>query len=264
MCLLVQRQLPPAQFELPVRRSFVGPHVIGIAVFAAAFGLLAPLSLAQEVSNGTYVLESSTMTMMAFTASSDAYTVTATMGQPVAGGLLSNAFFTVDVGYLNNLDADGDGVSGSFDLCPTQYAGCNDTNHDGCIDVPDPDGDGDGVGRGACDCDDANGQIWGRPGEVRNLRFASATSIAWDPPTAPGGTQPRYDVIRSSDVSDFVTSALCVEWDDASDTSAHDPGIPAAGAIFYYLIRAENTCALGSGSLGISRGSYLRTARSCG
>jgi len=239
------------------------PAVVGIVTLLASIAGGNSALRAAEAVSATYVLESSTMTMMAVTAESPTYTMTVTAGQPLAAGPLASTVYTASVGFLNDLDSDGDGVGGALDLCPNQYAGCNDTNGDGCIDIPDPDGDGDGVGRGACDCDDTNAQIWGRPGEVLNVRFASATSIVWDPPAGPGGSQPRYDVIRSANPSDFVASGACIESDDFANTSAGDPATPVAGQAFFYVIRAENGCALGIGPLGLSTGGYQRAARSC-
>lgn len=229
----------------------------------AALWLVGLQALGGEGSSQNYVLESSTMGMLGGTLSSENYSMTATLGQPIAAGSLSGGLFTGDLGFLNDLDADGDGVSGASDLCPTQFAGCNDGNGDGCIDVPDTDADGDGVGRGACDCDDGNPQIWGRPGEVRNVRLTSSTALAWDAPAGPGGTAPRYDVIRSAVANDFVAAGSCIESDDAGDRTATDAATPAARGVFYYLVRAENGCASGVGPLGTSRGFLARTARDC-
>ena len=67
-----------------------------------------------------------------------------------------------------------------------------------------------------------------------------------------------YDVLRSSDPSDFTNGALCVESDDGTDNRAGDTEEPVSGSMFFYLTRAENGCPDGSGSLGAGR-----SGRSC-
>jgi hypothetical protein len=232
---------------------------------AASAVLCLPVApaLAGEASSESYVLESSTTTMLSVSAGSETYAMVATVGQPVEPGPLSGGSYTADVGFLNDLDADGDGVLASLDLCPTQFSGCNDINGDGCIDTPDTDADGDGVGKGQCDCEDGNGQIWTRPGEVINVRFTNNTTLGWNQPAEPGGTSPRYDLIRSQNPRDFVSAATCVESDDSADTTATDTQNPATRSVLYYLVRAENSCASGVGPLGASRGFLPRTARTC-
>jgi hypothetical protein len=219
--------------------------------------------LAQESASESFALEGSSLAALALVSSSESYTMTATVGAPVAAGPLAATLFTAAAGFLNDLDADGDGVSGALDLCPAQFAGCNDADADGCVDLPDTDADGDGFGRGACDCDDAVPQVWGRPGEVRDVRFAGPATLVWNAPTNAGGPQPRYDTVRSPSASDFVTSAICLESDDASDRQAPDSENPPSGTVFFYLVRAENSCAAGVGPLGISRGVWARVARGC-
>jgi hypothetical protein len=75
--------------------------------------------------------------------------------------------------------------------------------------------------------------------------------ISWDAVADPGGTLPVvYDTLRSSDPADFLTSALCLESDDSSDTLSSDSESPLLSALFYYLVRAENECPLMPGYLG--------------
>jgi len=64
------------------------------------------------------------------------------------------------------------------------------------------------------------------PGEVRNLRFTTKTALAWDPEKAGGG----YDLYRNS---------ACLQA-NVSAASASDATAPAAGAVFLYLVTAEN------------------------
>jgi N-acetylneuraminic acid mutarotase len=126
-----------------------------------------------------------------------------------------------------------------------------------------PDADGDGVS--ICeDCDDANAGVQTTPAEVGSLSVAgSGTAIlGWSVPAASGL---RYDVLRTSDRADYVNGAVCVESDDASDTTALDADVPALGGFFYYLVRAENACpnALGEGPLGFRSNGQPIQGRSC-
>jgi len=150
-----------------------------------------------------------------------------------------------------------------------------DNDLDGDIDCDDPDctgplaPDGDGDGRTVCggDCDDGNGTIWTTPGEVRDLWVTQPlstgmTMLTWIVPGETGGDAPRYDTLRSSIVSDF-TVATCVESDDASDTAAIETTDPGPGVAWFYLIRAENDCPAGQGTLGTGTGGTPRVGRSC-
>ena len=233
-----------------------------LLLFLGAF--VAPVA-AQEGASETYTLESSVMTMGGGTSESESYSLTDSMGLAAGGGEAASETFQAEFGLITILDADGDGISGANDLCPSQYAGCSDADGDGCVDSPDPDPDGDGVTTGSCDCNSVDGTVWGRPGEVTGLLLFHSgepgTTVSWSPPVEPGGAAPRYDVIRSGDPADFSGGATCVEADDASDTGALDPADPSPGGVFYYLVRAENTCA--AGPLGISEGFLARMARDC-
>ena len=51
--------------------------------------------------------------------------------------------------------------------------------------------------------------------------------------------------------------------DDGTDTTASDPEVPAAGSVFHYLVRAENSCPAGSGLLGSGANDSPRSARDC-
>lgn len=251
--------MKPERMAPPARRALA-------PVLVAAVWLAPAASLAQEASSASYVMETSGMITAGGVSESDNYCVSDAVGLALAGGEMTSASFSAEVGIINKLDADGDGVSGAGDLCPTENSGCYDLDFDGCIDQPDVDADMDGVTAGACDCDDTDLAIWGTPGEALNLLLGgddpAATTLSWEAP-AEGGTQPRYDTIRSADPADFVTAAICVETDDVADTAAFDFGDPPPGGAFFYLVRAENGCADGRGPLGVSQGLYARAARDC-
>jgi hypothetical protein len=113
------------------------------------------------------------------------------------------------------------------------------------------------------DCDDSDGTIWSAPSEVNGLMLPDPATLTWAPPASPGGTQPLYDVLRTSDPADFMTAATCVSSDDplTSTTHAQDP---ALGAAFFYDIRAETGCpGGGQGPLGSDSNGIPRMGRSC-
>ncbi|MCP3980455.1 MAG: hypothetical protein GY716_14220 [bacterium] len=140
--------------------------------------------------------------------------------------------------------------------------------------------DGDGVGNStseivACegppgyvllggDCDDATAAVWAVPGEARALSFApDRTTLSWVEPLIEGALDPRYDVLRSANPDDFDSAGLCVAADQAPPLSASDPSVPGSGVAWYYLVRAENACPDGAGTLGFDSALVERVGRSC-
>jgi N-acetylneuraminic acid mutarotase len=125
---------------------------------------------------------------------------------------------------------------------------------------PDADGDGTSVCE---DCDDANAGVQTTPAEVGGLDLTGADLALLDWSFAGGGV--RYDVLRSADAADFVSGAVCLESDDASDTTAMDAAVPPPGGVFYYLVRGENACpdALGEGPLGVRSDGQPIQGRAC-
>jgi hypothetical protein len=133
---------------------------------------------------------------------------------------------------------------------------------DGCADPVDADGDKVGD---ACDICPANDDVWASPGEVRNLSFADSATVMWTEPDKPGAipTALVYDVLRSSDSSNFTTGTTCLESDEGTDTQATDVQDQATGEVFYYLIRAESDCPGGVGTLGADSAGVERVGRTC-
>jgi hypothetical protein len=151
-------------------------------------------------------------------------------------------------------DLDRDTIDNADDSCPqTANADQADT-------------DGDLVGD-ACDCASTDSTLWSVPGEAANLRVIHSSdtgqsTLTWSAGTYPGGTAAttRYDTIRSSDPTDLSTAATCVET-NGDDTSTNDDSSPSPGQVFFYLVRAENTC--GAGSCGVDSGDVERIVREC-
>jgi beta-xylosidase len=117
------------------------------------------------------------------------------------------------------------------------------------------------------DCNDDNDQVWSIPGEALNLQLVhdhqmEQTDLAWNPPNDLGGTFILYDTLRSSDPSDFETGTFCLE-SNGADTASTDTDPLEVGDVFYYLIRAENDCPSGHGSLGSDSEGMARIGRSC-
>jgi len=104
-------------------------------------------------------------------------------------------------------------------------------------------------------------QLHSEPGEIADLRFSSTgTVLNWSPPADSGGASSlRYDLLLSDRVPGFP-SAVCIESDDATNTSAPTTWQPAVGKAHYYLVRAENVC---GGSLGRSTSGQARQGRAC-
>jgi len=112
------------------------------------------------------------------------------------------------------------------------------------------------------DCNDSDANDWGTPSEVRDLLFADGATLVWMAPAFPGTTTDFFDLIRSGTPADFVTSAICVA-SHISNITATDAASPAPGAAFFYLVRAQDGCPNGQGSLGTTSGGTMRTGRSC-
>jgi N-acetylneuraminic acid mutarotase len=140
------------------------------------------------------------------------------------------------------------------------------------------DRDGDGVGDSATmvaschqvpgyvpvggDCNDFDGASWGLPSEVTDLGLLDNVTLSWSPPAVSGGVGLSYDLLRSGSASDFVDATACVA-SDAETFQAVDPETPPLGGMFAYLVRAQNRCPGGEGSLGTDSNGVPRTGRPC-
>ena len=122
------------------------------------------------------------------------------------------------------------------------------------------DGDNDGVAD-ALDCAASDPSLWSAPGPASGLRLTdSATdNIIWDAPSQPGGTNgPRYDVLRTTNSTDF-NLATCLA-SDLATTSATESEAPPLQSLYRYLIRAENAC---GSTLGVDSTGSARSGTAC-
>jgi len=101
----------------------------------------------------------------------------------------------------------------------------------------------------------ANG-VGAVPDEVAVLGFVDKNTLVW---TRYVNGAAFYDLVRANAPNAFATGA-CVET-NGSDGDWFDAAVPAAGAGFYYLVRAENSC--GQGTIGRQSSGAERTAASC-
>jgi hypothetical protein len=158
-------------------------------------------------------------------------------------------------GDLCDSDSDNDGIDDVLDNCPAE---ANPTQIDD---------DDDSVGN-ACDCAGNDAEAWAEPSPARGLTLlqdvvGEITTLTWSPPLAPGATSVRYDLLRSTDPGNFITTATCLESDDGTDSAASDGGSPPAGALYYYLVRVENGCPATPGTLGHDSDGMPRTGLTC-
>jgi len=89
------------------------------------------------------------------------------------------------------------------------------------------------------------------------------TTLTWSAPDDLGGLSVVYDTLSSTVPNDFVTGVVCVESNDGADTQAVDAGTPPSGVTNYYLVRAQNDCPDGLGSVGLDEDGQVRIASDC-
>ena len=94
------------------------------------------------------------------------------------------------------------------------------------------------------------------PDEVTGLRFLDKSNLVWSRFVSQAAF---YDLVRSATPNGFGGGA-CTET-NGSDGDTFDPGTPALGSGFYYLVRAENAC--GQGTLGRQSNGTSRAGVSC-
>ncbi len=204
----------------------------------AVFGGLGPYALSFPYTNYTDTLVPDGTAEIAFDGTSGAAAI------DKDAGMYRTAFLSFGIEGLPT-DADRQAVLGNLiGWCDT-LAGL--------------DGDVDGTANSE-DCAPGNADAWTLPTAAENL-FVGITGkdgMAWQAPSSLGGTSVLYDLLRSSDLSDFGGGA-CVETDD-TDTVATDTTNPVPGEVYGYLIRVKNDC---GGTLGQSAGAAPRSGGTC-
>jgi hypothetical protein len=158
-------------------------------------------------------------------------------------------------------DADADGVGDPTD-------GLADDDGDLLPNFLDKDNDSDGDGVvNSDDCSPLDPTVWDTPGEVTDLvltHTAGVTTLSWVAPLT-GGTAAsmRYDTLRSTSASNFnsLVTTVCVETDDGPNVTATHAIDPANKEAYYFQVRAENTCGLGS--MGVTSALVDRVGIAC-
>lgn len=165
-------------------------------------------------------------------------------------------------------DAHASVFGGASQICDGLNNDCDNAGWPLLSGTNEADVDGDGFSTCGGDCNEGNGAIWATPGEVRSLigshnKFSGTSTLSWAAPLLPGGSQDVYDTLRSTTPTNFTSSAICVESNDGSNLLATDATTPAPGGVFYYLVRAENSCPSGQGVLGRNTAGTPTPGRSC-
>jgi uncharacterized repeat protein (TIGR01451 family) len=154
-----------------------------------------------------------------------------------------------------------DAFTGCFH--PNNLAACDDANPctvgdtcagGACRPGPPRDGDADAHVDALCggdDCNDADPTVWSAPLEVSGVVLAagSITEISWSDQAASAGPGTSYDRVAGmlrlpSGGMDFG-SGVCFGAASSSPWSDAQPA-PGVGAGYWYLVRARNSCGVGT------------------
>jgi hypothetical protein len=118
--------------------------------------------------------------------------------------------------------------------------------------LPAADGDGDGVDNNS-DCALADAGAFSPPGEVVALRLGRGTgdgaALSWASLSDSAGPDTSYDVARgvlsTLPFGGGTGGAMALACDVGTDTFG-DSGLPPANTGYFYLIRGENVCGIGT------------------
>ncbi len=175
----------------------------------------------------------------------------------------------------SELDTDGDGYwqcnGDCDDTDPTTYSVApqlcdgkdNDCGWNWSPNTPanEVDADLDGVRVCAGDCDEGDALVWALPGMIDDLAFAAdRVTLTWTAPSSGTSRPLQFDTLRSERPADFLAFGVCIESNDASDTTSTDLQRPFPGQVLFYLARAENAC---GGSIGDNSDGTPRSGRAC-
>jgi hypothetical protein len=149
----------------------------------------------------------------------------------------------------------------AVDNCPTvANADQLDTDRDLLGNACDPDDDGDGAAD-AADCLPLDPTVIAAPGEIAGVGFPDRLTLQWQDAGAGSGTV--YDVLRGTLDGLPVGGAgteTCLA-DGVTGTSDASGPDPTAGTGFWYLLRGDNAC--GVGSYGTASDGSLRHSNTC-
>jgi len=124
--------------------------------------------------------------------------------------------------------------------------------------------DADGDGRdNLADCRPDDPDVFAVPGEVSGLALgADRTTLTWSSAAPGAGAATVHQVLRGPVAGLPVggASEACIAAGTPA-ASVADAELPAAGAGFWYLVRAKNAC--GTGSYGAGSGGSPRTSTAC-
>ncbi|MFN7967338.1 MAG: hypothetical protein U0V87_16800 [Acidobacteriota bacterium] len=123
------------------------------------------------------------------------------------------------------------------------------------------DTDADGAGD-RCDCAPNDASVTGAPREIDELEFAAdRATLNWTSGTFTAGTGTTHDILRgsASTLPVSTASSTCVATQLAA-ASVVDSSVPSAGSATWYLVRARNSCAVGSYGQDSSGGERLSNA----
>lgn len=104
----------------------------------------------------------------------------------------------------------------------------------------------------ADDCSPSDPVSWSPPGEVAGLSASgdAPTRLVWEAQAAVTGPGVRYDVaggtIADLRSAGLAAAAACLAGDLAAAEHDDSRPVPAPGGVFFYLARAENSCATGT------------------
>ncbi|MDH3283113.1 MAG: hypothetical protein OEQ13_00090 [Acidobacteriota bacterium] len=133
--------------------------------------------------------------------------------------------------------------------------------------LPPADGDGDGVDNNA-DCALRDPGAFSSPGAagplVASEGAGGTADLSWPSLAGTAGPGTVFHVARGT-LADLAAKGDTTGSNDLAcgllATTVSDPGLPAAGAGFYYIVRPENAC--GAGSWGTSSGGLDRSSPAC-
>lgn len=110
------------------------------------------------------------------------------------------------------------------------------------------------------DCAPADGTAFALPGEIRDVRFASRTSLAWAPGAPSAGAGTVHDVLEGR-LAELPAGSGVNEMCLANGISAATQSVGAVLSGSYYLVRGGNAC--GAGSYGFTSAGAERTSPAC-